>query len=136
MADKLSIRTFDFGKDYATICAWWDAHGSLCMKPEHLSQNGIIVEIESIPACVGFLYKTDSRLCAFEFVVSDPTLAKNIRDKALNFLILAAKEWTKINGFSLIYTSTSNQKYLSRLKAAGFIETDKGQTHSFFEVMS
>ena len=79
----------------------------------------------------GFLYKTDSKICVFEFVISDPAAHKDIRNVCIDILIRKAVEWTEKNGFNLIYTSTSIIRYTNRLKEQGFIEADNNQTHMF-----
>jgi hypothetical protein len=127
-------RDFTFERDYDIIHAWWNAHGSFPPKPEHLPSTGIVIEADREPVCAGFLYQTDSAICVFEFVVSDPNAEKAIRDAALSFLIQAAKEWAKSLGFTLIYSSVKGLKYISRLEKEGFIKADEDQVHMFYEV--
>ena len=128
------IRYFSYEKDYAMIAAWWEAHGSKMMKPQHLPRTGIIIDINGQPVSAGFLYRTDSELCAFEFFVYDPNADKAVRNTALNALIDAAVSWAKDNGFSLVYLSTGIQKLTRRLQAKGFLQIDTGQSHMFREV--
>lgn len=127
-------RKFDFNKDYGTISTWWERHGSHTPKKEHLSKTGIIVEIDSTPICAGFLYNTDSKICVFEFVVSNPDADKQDRKLALELLIKKIKNKAIKRGYSLIYTSINIPAYIAKLKDAGFIEVDTNQTHMFYEV--
>jgi hypothetical protein len=129
----LVARLFDFKKDYAIIKDWWISHGSFPPKPEHLSTTGIVVEADK-PVCAGWLYHTDSKICIFEFVVSDPKACKELRNDALNLLIEEAKRLSSERQYKLIYSSVKGVKYINRLKEAGFIEVDTDQTHCFFEV--
>lgn len=131
---KITSRAFDFNKDYVTIQVWWNKFSSFAPRREHLPQNGIIVEIDDTPACAGFLYKTDSKICVFEFVVSNPFIDKYSRDVALGRLIDNAKNWAETNDFSLIYSSIGIPKFISRLEEKGFMEADTGQTHMFYQV--
>lgn len=127
-------RTFDLSKDYDILSKWWSAHGSFPPKPEHLSHTGIVVEVEKKPVCAGFLYDTDSKICVFEFVVSDPSAKKQIRCDALNLLIETIKDIAEAREYSLIYTSVKIEAYIKKLKEAGFIVADRNQTHVFYEV--
>jgi len=128
------VRTFTPDNDYAIIEQWWLAHGSYPPKLEHLSATGLLVEEGGKPICNGFLYKTDSKICVFEFVCCDPNADKKVRDKALDQLIKAATQWAKNNNFTLIYTSVNSYKYILRLEDNGFIEVDNNMTHMFYEV--
>ena len=127
-------RYFDFEKDYAMMAAWWESHGSLPMRREHLSPTGILIEVDSAPVSIGFLYRTDSKICVFEWVVCDPDASKEARDLALNTLISEVIDHCKRGGFNLIYTSIGIPKYISRLKEQGFTPTATGQVHMFKEV--
>ena len=133
--DIIRCRKFDLSKDYDILYTWWYAHGSFPPKPEHLSTTGIVVEVEDKPVCAGFLYKTDSKICVFEFVVSDPKASKEDRCNALNNLIKTIQDIAAKQGYSLIYTSVNIEAYVSKLKNAGFFEADRNQTHLFFEVI-
>lgn len=128
----LVVRGFDLDKDYDIVRQWWINHGSYPPKPEHLSSTGIIIEADK-PVCAGWLYQTDSKICVFEFVISDPLAGKEIRDAALMLLIETIKQIAS-EKYSLIYTSVRGQKYISRLINSGFVEVDKDQTHCFCEV--
>ena len=131
---KLVTRPFILDKDYVTIESWWIKHCSFAPKPEHLSETGIIVEVDEEPACAGWIYKTDSSFCIFEFVVSNPDLQKDKRDLALSKLIEFVKQWAKDNGFTIIYSSIGIKSYIKRLKDGGFIVADTNQTHLFCEI--
>lgn len=127
------VRAFSM-QDYPLIAHWWKLHGSAIMRPEHLSQNGLVIGIEGKDVCAGFMYSTDSKMCALEFVVCDPNATKEHRDAALDKLLDAAETWASKHHFTLIYTSISIPKYIQRLQNHGFIKTDMNQTHLWKEV--
>lgn len=129
----LVIRLFDLNRDYATIQEWWKLHGSFAPKPQHLSSTGLIIEADN-PLCAGWLYNTDSKICIFEFVVSNPNVSKELRDAALTLLIEEIKKLASNRGYELIYSSVKGMKYINRLQVAGFVVADDDQTHCFFEV--
>ena len=129
----LVTRLFDLDKDYAIIQEWWKQHGSFAPKPQHLSSTGLIIEADN-PLCAGWLYNTDSKICVFEFVVSNPNVSKDLRDAALTLLIQEIKKLASNRGYELIYSSVKGMKYINRLLAAGFIIADEEQVHCFCEV--
>ncbi len=131
----LVTRSFDLTKDYAIIQEWWKLHGSFAPKPQHLSSTGLIIEADN-PLCAGWLYNTDSKICVFEFVVSNPNVDKHLRDAALTLLIEEIKKLASDRGYELIYSSVKGIKYIARLQAAGFIVADEDQVHCFYEVGS
>lgn len=130
----VEARSFDLSTDYDIISGWWGQHGSFAPKPEHLSPTGIMVSVDEDPVCAGFLYNTDSKICVFEFVVSNPKSPKKDRNAALEHLIDMIKLIAKDRGYSLIYTSINIQAYIKKLTNAGFLEADKNQTHLFCEL--
>jgi hypothetical protein len=132
--DDLTMRLFNFDRDYGIIKAWWELHGSSVPKREHLPTTGIVIEVSGKPVSAGFLYRTDSRICVFEFVVVDPEASREDRDIALDLLIEAAMYWAKQEGYTLIYNSSGIQRFIARLEGKGFIKADTGQTHMFREV--
>ena len=93
-----------------------------------------MVEVKGKPVCAGFLYNTDSKICVFEFVVSNPKATKKDRIIALNQLIKSVQDIAKQRKYSLIYTSINIEAYIRKLKDAGFVEIDRNQTHMFYEV--
>lgn len=133
--DKASIRFFDLEKDYAMVSSWWKAHGSALMKPEHLPRTGIITEVEKQPVASGFLYHTDSKICVFEYIVVNPRANKAARNCALDALLEAVIYWAKHHGYTLIYNSTSVERFIKRLGDKGFMALNKNQTHMFCEVL-
>ena len=130
----MKTRIFNLLEDYKLLESWWDAHGSYPPKPEHLSETGIIVEDNEQPICAGFLYQTDSKICVFEFVVSNPKAAKDKRNDALKRLIEVIQNLAEKLDYSLVYTSINVKHYINKLLNAGFMVMDKGQTHLFYEV--
>jgi len=132
----VKARPFDFSTDYDILTLWWNAHDSFPPDPEYLSSTGIVVEVQGKPVCAGFLYDTDSKMCVFEFVVSNPTAKKRDRHNALNHLIKMIQGIAKERKYRMIYTSISIEAYVRKLKNAGFFEADKNQTHMFYSIGS
>ena len=125
----VEARLFDFNKDYDMIQEWWSHHKSFAPKPQHL-----VVEVEREPVCAGWVYRTDSTICVFEFVICDPLKDKETRNQALSKLIQTVKLWAKEQGFGLIYSSIGISSYIKRLVDEDFVIADKHQTHVFYKI--
>lgn len=130
----MKVKEFNIDDDYEILVDWWLKHGSNSPKKSHLSSTGLIIKINSIPICIGFLYNTDSKISFFEQVIVNPSVDKKLRDLALPMLIKKIKEIAKERGYELLCSSISIPRYIKRLKDEGFIEVDKHQTHLFCEL--
>lgn len=121
---------------YAIVEKWWNSHGSYPPKPEYLPDNindWLFVVENDTRAAAGFMYQSNSKICIFEFVVCNPALDKETRDKALDKLIKLSIDWKEKNNYGLIYSSIGINKYIKRLEDNGFVKVDTGQTHMFYE---
>lgn len=131
---RLVVRTFTPESDYVMIQKWWEEHHSYAPDLDHLGKNGRIIECDGLPVCAGFLYNTDSSICIFEFVISDPAKDKDTRDICLDRLIQVAKDWAKENKYKLLYSPANKIKFINRLESFGFIEIDNNMSHMFYKI--
>lgn len=120
--------------DYDTVAGWWKAHNEGFPPQEFLPGTGIVMEVEGKPVCAGFLYRTDSKICIFEWQACDPKAGKKERNVALDGLVDTAIWWAKENGFGMIHSSTNIQRFTKRLKDKGFIGKDRNYTNLFMKV--
>ena len=130
----VKCRPIDFSRDYDTLQKWWKGHGSLSPRPEHYSKTGFMVEIEGRQICAGFLYKTDSTICLFEFMVCNPESSKEDRKTGLEYLIESVKNKAKEFGYNWIYISIAAKPFIKKLETAGFKILERNQVHMFCEV--
>lgn len=131
---SLVIKVFESETDYEDLNSWWQKHGSCAPALRFLPKTGFVVLVDGVKACAGFLYKTDSKLCVFEFVVCNPDVEKEPRGEALDMLIRAAQHWAKSNNFEYIYTCANIARYKARLVDNRFVPADGGQQHFLYEV--
>lgn len=68
------------------------------------------------------------------FPMVNPQLDKDIRDKAVDFIIDCAKLWAVNAGIPIVYYSGNGEKFLSRLRNKGFIAGETGCQHMFATV--
>lgn len=119
-------------KDYEIYKEWWEYFKSKPPHPRYLPETGLVIEVNNIPVCLGFLYHTDSKICMFEHYICNPKAEKELRDKGLNYLIDSVIEWKNKSEYDMIYTSINNKKFISRLEERGFLKGDDRQTHMFY----
>jgi len=79
--------------------------------------------------CTGLIYETNSKACWMEYIISNPQVRdKEVRTKALNFLIQSlvqvAKEWE----YKWVFTSVKNQNLIKRYSDNGFVVGTQGTT--------
>tara|TARA_R110000822_G_scaffold127454_4_gene262989 strand:+ start:19568 stop:19987 length:420 start_codon:yes stop_codon:yes gene_type:complete len=117
--------------DYNELCEWWKYFRFPCpplaVLPDN-GRNGIMVFKDDINICSGFIYATSSPLLYhFEWIVSNPNVKnRELRKKALNYLIDKASEVIKKSGGTIIYTSLKNESLLERYKENGFVVGSTG----------
>lgn len=130
-----NIRRFNLQGDYATMEKWWRAHNSFAPKPEHLTDDGFVIEVEGEAVAVWFMYPMGtSKICYLGFPTIGFKCRHDLRDIVSEIMLKKAKQWASAKGFEVIYISVGGQKFLDRLKAFGFVEADKGNSHMFLGV--
>lgn len=125
----LSFEKFDQEKHYETVCDWWTAHKWPPVRPDVLSDDGIVITSNGAPVSACWLYRSNSSVCWLEFFVVNPKIEKNLRDVCLDLMIVVAIERARFVGASCIFCSIKIPKLIKRLTKNGFEETDKTMTN-------
>lgn len=114
-------------EDYVKLCEWWKGWDWQPVPEKHLPELGVVAD-----ECVaGFLYFKDSPIAWVEWVVSDPTVEKEVRRKALHEVLEEISKLAKENGALVLYTSTNKASYEETLKSHGFLVGDTNVTQLF-----
>ena len=107
---KLTTRNIT-EKDWGMLCSWWKGHKWPIPNNDALPENGtggIIVEENNIPVIAGFIFKTNSKGCWLEFIISDPNY-KNDRSRIIDKLIDDAEKIAIDMGFKyMLFIGKSN----------------------------
>lgn len=134
---KLVRRRFIFEQDYAIFAEWWTGHGNEKVPlPEHLSDTGIVIQVNGEPQAMVFMYHTNSGICISEFFVDNPNAPIKVRYKAVKRLIQSIKDWTKNAGYVLNYLSTNIHGLVKMLQKDDFFVTDTNMQHCFYKVVA
>lgn len=108
---------------------WWASEKFPLLPLEILPKTGIVVLVDDVAACAGWLYKSDSTLGYIEWIVANPLVRREKRDNALNRLISELLYEAKKAKINLLFTSVKHPVLLKRLERMGFIASDSGMTN-------
>ncbi len=124
---KLTVRTLT-EDDYALLSSWWKGWGWPVVGKNILpdeGKGGIMVENENKPLAAGFIYWSNSGLCWFDWVISDPEGNKRIRPLAVKHLIQTAEQMVKDAGKSCIMSISRSSSLLKIHKKLGWHVDEK-----------
>ena len=97
---ELKARTL-LEQDYSMLEEWWKAWGWPPVSKDVLPDNGtggVMIEYKDKPIVAGFIYWSNSGMCWFDWVVSDPDGNKRARPLAVKFLIQTVEQMVKNAG--------------------------------------
>lgn len=111
--------------DYNELLKWWKwfrfPAPTTDMLPNNL-KDGIMISLNEVNICAGFIYRTPSSICWVEYIVSNPQVKdKKVRKEAVTLLINTLCELGYKMGFKLIFTSVKNQNLINHYNDCGFI---------------
>ncbi len=119
------MRKFNPSTDYHTVCEWWRQHNWDCVPKDCLPVTGYIID----DVCVGFLYKTDSKIAWLEYIVSNKNSDKEVRNKGLDKVIDTLINDAYESGFKALFTSVEHPALIERYAKHHFVSTDKNVTN-------
>ena len=125
----MQITQYDEASHYQVICSWWKAHNWPCIPPDHLPRQGYIIYNQDTPLIAGFVYKTDSAFCLFEFIVANPEVRGIKRSIAFDFLVEAVVKYSIGVGAKSLFISANNGGLMKKLEKNNFIKTDINMTN-------
>lgn len=116
---------FDPDKHYWIVAAWW-VHWKLPQLAREDLPHGVVVRLRGLPIAAGFIYRCGVNLALFEWATIDPNVPIEMRGPALDLLIRSIEGQAKSWGVQRIFSFSSHQKWVVRLRDAGWIETETG----------
>lgn len=116
-------------KDYKVLAEWWEFWWKKKVPREALPDklsDGILIKVDGVPACAGFLYATSSRYVFWmEFIISNPDIKdKEARAKSINFTVRSLIELAQKAGALSIFSSIKHPSLKEVYKRNGFIESE------------
>lgn len=124
---KLTLRKLT-DDDYPTLAAWWKWHRFPAPAKELLpddGRGGLLLLVDDIPVCAGYIFFTNSKFAWIEFIVSNPEYRENDRAVLLQHLINELTEIAKSKGYLVAYTSLKKESLIEHYEACGY---SKGST--------
>lgn len=107
---------------------WWEFWKFPPPQKEFLPVNMLCAYNENEPACIGFLYCTDSKISWLEWIVANPKTEKKARALAIEMILSSAKVLSSALGFGTIFTTSKSQSLNYKLEKK-YKKTDVGVTH-------
>ena len=131
---KLKARTL-LEQDYSMLEKWWLGWGWPVVSKEILPDNGtggVMIEHEGKPIVAGFIYWSNSGMCWFDWVISDPKGNKRARPFAVKFLIETVEKMVKDAGKKCIMSISRSNSLLKIHKKLGWT-IDKTPSHEMIK---
>lgn len=125
----MQVRFIEMDKDYSDICSWWEQHQWPIIPKEALSTTGFIVENENQKILSGWVYHTNSNTALLEFIVANPKIKGEDRDKAFDVFFDVVFKYVELSNFKNIFMSVIHPKLKTRLEKVGFKKTDDNVTN-------
>lgn len=72
--------------------------------------------------------------CYLSFPMVNPKIPRTERDQAVDVIIEYAKIWAANTNHPIVWISTHGEKFLNRLRKAGFTSEQSGLSHLFCKV--
>ena len=124
---ELKARTL-LEQDYSMLEEWWKAWGWPPVSKDVLPDNGtggVMIEYKDKPIVAGFIYWSNSGMCWFDWVVSDPDGNKRARPLAVKFLIQTVEQMVKNAGKKCIMSISRSNSLLKIHKKLGWVVDEK-----------
>jgi hypothetical protein len=130
MNKEMTVRPFEFGKDYPEICEWWRARKWPFLTKEMLSDYGLIAESDGIKYCAGWLLVPQSgKMGSLEWIISNPGSPMRRRKESIEALVEGALKVAKGIGLKTVFSALSNENLINIYQSRGFTVTDKNMTN-------
>jgi len=126
---SLSIRQYA-DDDFKLVETWWHEHHGNVFCKDYVPEHSYIIESDKPLAFFGMCHMTKA-ICYFSFPLVNPSVTKEERGEAIDYMIECAKLWCIRTGHKVIYISIKGEKMLSRLEQSGFIAGEDGCKHMF-----
>jgi hypothetical protein len=112
-------------RDFDAVNDWYTRRGIRPVNDGVLPEVGFIVE----GVAAGWLMQTDSDICLFEGVITNPDAPSEARDRAINLLLSTLKKTGDELGFKRFVAFTEVPSIGERLAVDGF--SFQGTLHLF-----
>lgn len=111
-------------KHYEEVCKWWTVRNWMIIPENVLPKTGVIIATkDGVNICAGWLYRTDSNLCAIEWVISNPESAREQRDEAQDLLFKSLLDRLEVGEMVLGFSEF--EAMTERYEKHGFIRSGK-----------
>lgn len=111
-----TLELYSDNRHYETLCNWMNRHDLGSPEKEMLSDFGLVIN----DTAMGFLFKTNSKTCYVDNIVTNPSKSSDERNDALNLLIKNIEFFARKSGFKLVTILTNTGNMDKRVFAMGY----------------
>lgn len=117
----MKIVKFNKDKHYDEVTNWWKEHSFPTIPSHLLSDTGFIVADDNdVNQVAIWVYKTNSPIYIFEWLIGNPAVDKNIRNQGIDFLLDFCLRWSKDNGAESMIAMVKEKHVVDRFKKHQF----------------
>jgi hypothetical protein len=106
--------------DYNVVCDMMTGWGMNPLHRRMLSEYGAIISKDGCDVCSGWLYQTDSKIAAIEWVVMNKKAPKKLRKGSLDFLYEILFKQAEMLGYEVIMSLAHDTKFENLLFSKNF----------------
>lgn len=125
----MKVVLFNKEQHYEMIQEWWKAQAWPVIPVSSLSTVGFVVESEGKCLLAGWVYETNSDIALLEFMVANPEVKGDERNKAFDMLFKVSEEYCHFKKYKHIFSSVNNPSLIKRMEEKNFKVTDSGMTN-------
>lgn len=117
----MKIKRIDLNTQYDLICSWYDKRNCPAIPKVALSEYGYMVSNEDVGVAAAWLFPTiGSKNCWFGFFISNSDIENELRNKAMDYLIIGCEKIAHDLGYEVMMTVSSHESIQSRLEKHSF----------------
>ena len=132
---KLNIRKLT-KKDLQIAKKWWEKWPDwVAPADDFLPETGVVVESNSKPVAIGFIYLTNAKVCLLEWIISDPEYRENDRQTLIELLITGAENMVKELGYKYMFSVCKHKKLIATHKKLKW-HVDKKPSYELTKILN
>ncbi len=116
----MEVVLYDKRKHFPFIYGWWKEQLGETLYPELLPDSGAVVFDKDTPLYAAWIYLTNSKASFLAMAVSNPTVSKRRRAKAIGLATLFLEALAKRHGCKFIVGISGHPSLSRRMKRNGF----------------
>lgn len=106
---------------YPILRGWWESWNQPAIDTAFLPEIGVMISNDEKYICAAFLYRTDSKLCLFDWCISTKE-HRELREGCIKMLANTLENIARELGFQACSVKVSNPYLATKLEKMGYNE--------------